>query len=142
MNKMHVAMKLIHLLHERRFINSKIVAGELDVSVRTAQRYLNELSMMPCVVNIDNNHTYGLNPDFRLKSFMPATANNHGNNATKPNGGELRQSLCLLCGDNRNYFSRESIFKVSCNITKNNYEMQQLVHRIKLSLTKGKCSFP
>ena len=69
MNKLHVALRLIQLLNERKSITSRIVADEFNVSLRTAQRYLLELSSMPCVIVSEegqDNH-YALAPDYKLK---------------------------------------------------------------------------
>ena len=53
MNKpamMDWALRLLRLLNERKVLNSRIVAEEFDVNIRTAQRYLLYLSDLPCVV--------------------------------------------------------------------------------------------
>ena len=50
MNKLDTALRLLRLLNERRCIDSRAVADELNVSMRTAQRYLLELSGLPCVI--------------------------------------------------------------------------------------------
>ena len=76
MNKLHVALKLLQLLNDRKSINSRIVADEFNVSIRTAQRYLLELSGMPCVTVSEegqDNH-YGLAPDYKLKDPLLKTS--------------------------------------------------------------------
>jgi hypothetical protein len=145
MNKLNVALKLIQLLNERKYINSKIIARELNVSIRTAQRYLTDLSFMPCVVNQDNNHTYALNPDYKVKDILANNGIQHDikilhkitNQAI-----DIKHSLCLLCGDKRNYFDNISIFDKSNSIIKNKYEVDKLASMIKNRLAHKKCSFP
>jgi len=46
MNKLYTALSLIKLLNENKKIDSKKVSEELGVSIRTAQRYLLELSIL------------------------------------------------------------------------------------------------
>ena len=63
MNKpamMDWALRLLRLLNERKVLNSRIVAEEFDVNIRTAQRYLLYLSDLPCVVVDEEQHTYSL----------------------------------------------------------------------------------
>ena len=140
-DKLHVALKLIQLLHERRFINLRIVADELDVSIRTAQRYLNELARMPCVISQENSHTYALNPDYKLRSATVSHEQNAMLRGNVPGMGEIKHSLCLLCNTENDFRRKEGIFEVSRNIVENNYRLQTLIKRIKSSLLKGKCIF-
>jgi len=60
MNKLYTALSLIKLLNERKKIDSKIVAEELEVSIRTAQRYLLDLSIIPGVIHNEKDNTYSL----------------------------------------------------------------------------------
>ena len=67
MNKpamMDWALRLLRLLNERKVLNSRIVAEEFDVNIRTAQRYLLYLSDLPCVVVDEEKHTYTLTSDY------------------------------------------------------------------------------
>lgn len=70
MNKLHIAVKLIQLLNERKSIDSKTVATELEVSLRTAQRYLLDLSNLPCVMCDEEKNRYYLAPDYHLKDSL------------------------------------------------------------------------
>ena len=70
MNKLEIAIKLLKLINERKIINSKIISDELNVSLRTAQRYLKELSTLPYIVNLDNKGNYELYPDYKLKEAV------------------------------------------------------------------------
>ncbi len=107
MNKLDVALKLLRLLNERKSIDSTLVADELNVSLRTAQRYLLDLSSLPCVVSDDRNHTYALSTEYRLN---PALL---GEERPQLFAGEveqyvkealrLKEILCLTCGNNRKY---------------------------------------
>lgn len=100
MNKLEVALKLFQLLNERREIDSKTVARELDVSLRTAQRYLSELATLPCVTNEENHRTYSLNGDYKLKD---ALKNGEGLQSDRdarmswPPRANLSQTVCHLC---------------------------------------------
>ncbi len=60
MDKLHVAVELIKLLKSRKCINSKTVANELNVSLRTAQRYLSEISYIPGILYDEKKHCYCL----------------------------------------------------------------------------------
>jgi len=60
MNKLYTALSLIKLLNENKRIDSKKVSEELGVSIRTAQRYLLELSILPGVINNEKDNTYSL----------------------------------------------------------------------------------
>jgi predicted DNA-binding transcriptional regulator YafY len=70
MNKLGTALRLIRLLNERKALDSRIVATELNVSLRTAQRYLLELSSLPCVIAYEKEHIYALSPDYHLKDAL------------------------------------------------------------------------
>ena len=47
MNKLHIAIKLIKLMNEKKTVTTKQVAEELEVSQRTAQRYMSDMSYLP-----------------------------------------------------------------------------------------------
>jgi hypothetical protein len=104
MNKLYVALKLLRLLNERRSIDSGLVAEELSVRLRTAQRYLNELSGMPCVITSDeNNRSYSLSSEYRLNNAL------FNGGAPVPSSGQseedvkewlhLRGIVCKVCGN-------------------------------------------
>ena len=73
MNKLGVSLKLIQLLNERTCIDSKTVANELNVSIRTAQRYLLELSALPCVITDEKNFHYCMASDYKIKEALVRT---------------------------------------------------------------------
>jgi predicted DNA-binding transcriptional regulator YafY len=66
MNKLYVALNLIRLLNENRYVTSNIVADEFGVSVRTAQRYLNEMTYLPGVCCDEENHRWYLTDKYGL----------------------------------------------------------------------------
>ncbi len=145
MNKLQVAVKLLQLLNERTYIDSKIVADELNVSLRTAQRYLVDLSYMPCVTNVDNSHRYALTPDYKIKGVIldaAAFADAGTRKDVDKEIGGIGGSLCLACGEARNYFGNRSIFDTSKGIISKKYEMDKLAQMIKSRLAAKKCSFP
>jgi hypothetical protein len=102
MNKLHVALTLLKLLNEKKEIDSALVAGELNVSIRTAQRYLCELSSMPCVSHDEQSRKYSLVEEYPLKKALlgcmdiPAPQLIVGSTA----GGalQLRDIVCKQCG--------------------------------------------
>jgi len=60
MNKLYTALSLIKLLNENKKIDSKKVSDELGVSIRTAQRYLLDLSIIPGVIHNEKDNSYSL----------------------------------------------------------------------------------
>lgn len=70
MNKLHVAVRLLQLLNERKSITTRIVADALQVHVRTAQRYLNDISVLPCVICDEENHTYSLSTEYSINDSI------------------------------------------------------------------------
>ena len=70
MNKLNVALKLLRLLNERKSLDSRLVADELSVSLRTAQRYLLDLSSLPCVISDEREHTYCLASEYSIKDAL------------------------------------------------------------------------
>jgi predicted transcriptional regulator len=144
MNKLHVALKLLQLLNERKSINSKIVADEFNVSLRTAQRYLLELSGMPCVTVSEegqDNH-YGLSPDYKLKdSLLKAGDSEHvlyGLSGSHQGGLKLNDTICLMCGKCRGKLL-ESPHMHGRDSRQN---INLWVSIIRKQLSKGKCGFP
>lgn len=74
MNKLHIAIRLIQLLNENKRIDSKLVATRLEVSLRTAQRYLLDISAMPFVVYDEEKSSYSLAEDYTLNDSLLNTA--------------------------------------------------------------------
>lgn len=70
MNKLHIAIRLIQLLNENKRIDSKLVATRLEVSLRTAQRYLLDISAMPFVLYDEETFTYSLAGDYTLNDSL------------------------------------------------------------------------
>jgi predicted DNA-binding transcriptional regulator YafY len=144
MNKLHVALKLIHLLNERKSLNSRIVADELNVSLRTAQRYLNDLSVLPCVISSEKAQTniFSLSNDYELKD---ALINAHGSehvlreltNSNK-RAFESRDAICSVCGNCRGKLVEMPFIHGKDNRQKIN----SLISIIRKQLLRGKCSFP
>jgi hypothetical protein len=102
MNKLNVALNLLKLLNERREIDSALVAGELNVSIRTAQRYLCDLSSLPCVSHDEQNHKFCIVPDYPLKKALldctlPATPLPPGGSAAGATQ-QVRYGVCKSCG--------------------------------------------
>lgn len=60
MNKLNVALGLFRLLSENREINARMVANHFEVSKRTAQRYLEEISYLPFIHRDEQTYTYFL----------------------------------------------------------------------------------
>lgn len=150
MNKLDVAIRLLQLLNDRRSINSKIVADELNVSLRTAQRYLSELSVLPCVINLNNNHTYTLDPHYKISdALLNVTLSNH--TKMQPHSspaGKTNQVVCLICGQTRK-ISNDLIGLCSGNnaTSSNNAflssnAIDKLVSIIRKKLEGKKCSYP
>lgn len=110
MNKLDVALKLIKLLNERKRIDSRIVAEELDVSIRTAQRYLLDLSSLPCVVVDEKDHGYGLAADYKLREPLLKGHEERTkeclSGAKEAIEGELKvhEFVCVVCGHRQGAF--------------------------------------
>jgi len=67
MNKLYIALNLIKLLNENRYVTSTLVAEEFEVSIRTAQRYLNEMTYLPGVCYDEENHHWYLTDKYGLQ---------------------------------------------------------------------------
>jgi hypothetical protein len=148
MNKLDVALKLIRLLNERRMIDSRIVADEFSVSLRTAQRYLLELSMLPCVIVDEKEHRYGLDPDYRLKEALLAQPERMASfRQTRREVGsddvKLRHVFCLMCGTARHCFPDLALALESKGMSGNNRQkIDQIVALIKRKLKGKRCTCP
>lgn len=68
------ALRLLRLLNERKVLNSRIVADEFEVNIRTAQRYLFFLATLPCVVVDEETHTYSLISDYVINEKILNTS--------------------------------------------------------------------
>lgn len=66
MNKLYVALNLIRLLNENRTVTSAIVAEDMNISLRTAQRYLLEMSHLPGVCYDDARHCWYMTEKYGL----------------------------------------------------------------------------
>ena len=144
MNKLEVAIKLLRLLNERKELDSKTVADELNVSLRTAQRYLMELSAMPCVINGRTNNTYTLNEDYQIKkAIVTITKADAPEKLTieKTSLTSLSKSLCLHCGNARNYFG-DTFWIDDKRPISNKDKIDKLASIIKRRLKSNRCSFP
>lgn len=146
MNKLDVALKLLQLLNERKTIDSKTVAHELDVSLRTAQRYLIELSILPCVATDSSRHSYYLNPDYKLNGALQSCQSDHSSTAkTVPAKRHYAgRMVCLACGciradsDRLSEATPLSSHAKASNISK----IDKLAFIISRRLKKGRCSYP
>src|SRR6478672_8082148 len=145
MNKLDVALRLLQLLNERKTIDSKLVANELSVSLRTAQRYLVELSILPCVISKHNNHTYCLNPDYQMSGILKPAETGPGPvdpSLTKAfRKYTLSKTFCVLCGNERGVaedgakLTTLSVRHQAANITK----IDKLAAIISRRMKSGKC---
>ena len=147
MNKLDVALRLLQLLNERKAIDSKTVAHELDVSLRTAQRYLMELSVLPCVANDSNSHSYYLNADYKLNRALVNSCSAERNAPERRDPVKrhyLGRSMCMVCGninaepDDRTRTALLSGPAKASNIAK----IDKLASIISRRLRKGRCSYP
>lgn len=147
MNKLHVALKLLQLLNERKSIDSRIVANELGVSLRTAQRYLLDLSNLPCVVVNENSRVYSLSSDYKLKDSLLI-----GSGGENPQLGEfckagkaalpLSELACVMCGNRRKSISLPSLIANDNRPRDARQVIDQLVSLVRRKLKERKCSFP
>ncbi|MCM2358831.1 MAG: hypothetical protein NDI77_11830 [Geobacteraceae bacterium] len=146
LNKLEIALKLLQLLNERKSIDSKLVAERLHVSLRTAQRYLLELSNMPCVISDEKEFRYYLNKDYKLHDSlvnMLETDNSKQDlNRYVNKVVNLKYIFCFMCGNSKKYFFE---LPMPANTPKNNnnrLNVNKLVSIIRKRLAEKKCSFP
>lgn len=140
MNKLEVAIKLLRLLNERKTITSKVIADEFNVSVRTAQRYIRELSALPCFVNQQKNNTYELYPDYKLKESLLNTSlcdilQKRIQNDSCINSAEI---ACLVCGLSHDKYNH-SLLVFDANDIDNIDKFEQLIKHIRDMLKARKC---
>lgn len=141
MNKLEVAIKLLQLLNERKTITSKVIADELNVSVRTAQRYIQELSVLPCFVSHQDNNTYELYSDYKLKEALLNTSlceilHNKVKIGNRPIS--TAEIACLVCESGHNKYDH-SFFVFDVNDSDNMNKLEQLTRHIRKSLEAKKC---
>lgn len=144
MNKLEVAIRLLQLLNERKTVTSKVIADEFQVSLRTAQRYIRELSSLPCFVSTGNTNGYELYPNYKLKDALLNTSacdilvknlrNRHGASGA----GEV---ICLFCGLAREKVS-QSLFVIDAGDINDEHRFELLMARIRRELESKRCSFP
>ncbi len=140
MNKLEIAIKLLQLLNERKTITSRVIADEFKVSIRTAQRYLQELSALPCFVNQQRNSSYELYPDYKFKEALLNTSlceilQKKIQSDRSVNTGEI---ACLVCGLSHDKYSH-SLFVFDTSDIDNAYKMDQLLEHIRSKLKANKC---
>ncbi len=144
MNKLEIAIRLLQLLNERKTITSKVIADEFQVSLRTAQRYIRELSSLPCFVNNEKRNCYELYPNYKLKDALLNTsacdilAKNLQNTHGAPGPGEV---ICLFCGLAREKIS-QSLFVIEADDLNDESRFEQLMAHIRRELEAKRCSFP
>ena len=141
MNKLEVALKLLQLLNERKAVDSKTVAHEFNVSLRTAQRYLMELSMLPCVRG--NGHSYCLVPDYQLNQAIKRPGNDTLKKIHLVNKLELDKHVCERCGKSRGFLDMVDLnhFSPVRNVS-NLVKVDRLTALITKRLLARRCSFP
>ncbi len=147
MNKLDIALKLIRLLNERKALDSRIVATELNVSLRTAQRYLLELSSLPCVIADEKEHIYALNPDYHIRDALLhvdtyeqslQAFQNESHEALK-----LNDAVCMACdGSRRDFHGPPSFPARSCCKRDNRQKVNQLINLIRRRLKEERCGYP
>ena len=143
MNKLEVALKLLQLLSDRKAIDSKVVAHELHVSLRTAQRYLMELSILPCVRTNASDHSYYLDPDNNLHPALTKSFDKEAltNSKIFPKL-QLDKTICLICGSNRRQIKTGmNVFSTTDNIS-NISKIDRLTAIISKRLRSSRCAFP
>jgi hypothetical protein len=143
MNKLHIAVKLIHLLNERKQVNSRMVAEELNVSIRTAQRYLNDLSSLPCVLSTEDsrNNQYYLSPEYKLNGALTDLPDNGKKTPSLPVSPAVVQSngsVCLACGIRRGHLPE--IASGQCRNALQ--QINLIVSIVRKQLGRTKCPFP
>lgn len=70
MNKLYIALELIKLLNERKSISTGTIAEYFNVNIRTAQRYVKELSYLNSVVHDVHSNTYSFLEDYKIKETI------------------------------------------------------------------------
>ncbi len=73
MDKLGVAIELIMMLNRYRELDTRKIRDEMGVSIRTAQRYMQQISMIPMVVYNETANTCSLTEDADLKAFLSSS---------------------------------------------------------------------
>jgi hypothetical protein len=142
MNKLDIAIRLLRLLNERKELDSRTVARELQVSIRTAQRYLIELSTMPCVTNGSNNNTYALNEDYHLsKALLGEASSPDENSAVISPPLTIDKTTCQVCRKSGNIFDC-TIFGCDEMPISNKHKIDRLTALIERRLKSRRGSYP
>ena len=147
MNKLDIALKLLRLLNERRRVDSRMVADELNVSLRTAQRYLLELSGLPCVIADEKEHTYSLNSEYPMKEAFHKGGNSEELLREFQKGFQaaltLKDITCLSCGNAKKDFLEPLLLPLRNGIPRDNRQkLNQMVSLVRRRLKGGTCGFP
>lgn len=147
MNKLDIALKLIRLLNERKALDSRIIATELNVSLRTAQRYLLELSSLPCVITYEKEHIYALNPDYHLKDALlyDRTSGESLQTFQKDPHEPLRlnDAICMACDrSGRDSHGLPSFPARICSNRDNRQKVNLLVNLIRKRLKEERRGYP
>ncbi len=147
MNKLDTALRLVRLLNERRCIDSRIVADELNVSLRTAQRYLLELSSLPCVLTDEKEHTYCVNAEYPMKEAF-AGGRSKEELVREFQAGfhaalTLKDVTCLACGEAKKGFLEPLLMPARNGIPRDNRQkLNLIVSLVRERLKGGRCGFP
>ena len=73
MDKLGVAIELIMMLNRYQKLDTRKIRDEMGVSLRTAQRYMQQISMIPMVVYDEATNTCALTEDADLKAFLSSS---------------------------------------------------------------------
>lgn len=136
MNKLDVALKLLRLLNERKTLDSRTVANELNVSLRTAQRYLLDLSSLPCVITYEKEHTYSLATDYQIKDALCKTE--YPFQKPHQDAIEIHKAICAVCGGGRNFLDLPFVPVNSSIPRSNRQKIEQLIFLVGRKLKEGK----
>ncbi len=142
MNKLDVALKLLRLLNERKKLDSRIVADELGVSLRTAQRYLIDLSSLPCVVADEKTHTYSLTSDYGVKDALLNVYRSENLPPEFHGAFAVHESMCTLCRTGRNSFPDIPCFTKNGVPRNNRQKLDHLASLVKRKLREKKRGLP
>lgn len=147
MNKLDTALRLLRLLNERRCIDSRAVADELNVSIRTAQRYLLELSGLPCVITDEKEHTYCLNNSYPMKEAFHKRGDPEQLIREFQKGFQaaltLKDVTCLACGEAKKNFLEPLLIPMRNGVPRDNRQkLNQIVSLVRRRLKSGTCGFP
>jgi predicted DNA-binding transcriptional regulator YafY len=147
MNKLDIALKLLRLLNERKALDSRIVSTELNVSLRTAQRYLLELSSLPCVITYEKEHIYALSPDYHLKhALLHDHRSEQSLQAFQKDSHvalKLNDAICTACDTSRRDPLGLASFPARiCSNRDNRQKVNQLVSLIRKRLKEERRGYP